>query len=126
MNAGEFKVWFECFTEAIGESPTRGQWESVKRRVEELKPDSLEPDLAKWINPYPEQSVKQVLDTLRSFEEQPLKVERIPNAAEVANHPSWYHKEWPQGKVACPVGTPAGIPAWADTWPDGSPRLKIP
>lgn len=40
MNINEFKAWFEGFTEAVGETPTPGQWNKIKTKIEGLKSDS--------------------------------------------------------------------------------------
>ncbi len=36
MTQGEFKAWFEGFSEAIGEVPTKKQWARIKERAAEI------------------------------------------------------------------------------------------
>ena len=41
MTDKEFKAWFEGFCEAIGDVPTKEQWEKVKRKVSQIENNSL-------------------------------------------------------------------------------------
>lgn len=36
MNLGEFKAWFEGFSEGIKDRPTKKQWERIQERVSEI------------------------------------------------------------------------------------------
>lgn len=36
MTNGEFKAWFEGFSESIEASPTKKQWERIKARIAEI------------------------------------------------------------------------------------------
>lgn len=36
MTPGDFKAWFDGFTEALGGTPTKAQWARIKERVGEI------------------------------------------------------------------------------------------
>jgi len=37
MTPQEFKAWFDGFTEALGDQPTKTQWERIKTRVAQVE-----------------------------------------------------------------------------------------
>jgi hypothetical protein len=55
MKASEFKAWLEGFSEAIKGSPTKEQWEKIKKKASELQDDSpvYYPYYGPWYYTYP-------------------------------------------------------------------------
>ncbi len=54
MTPGEFKAWFDGFTEAFTGTPTKAQWSRIKARVAEIdgKPVTQTVYVDRYLQPY--------------------------------------------------------------------------